>query len=135
MQLIDNIQLQQLYLEASKSERLRTHFLLHDSHQDHVQRLIIAMVQGSYVEPHYHELSNQWELFSVLDGVIKVTLYSTDGGVIQSFNAGPGEDISLIQFAAGDIHGIECLSKTALLLEVKEGPFNPEFAKVFPHWS
>lgn len=134
MQLIDNIQLQNLFEEAVRSERLRSHLLLHHSHQDRVQRLIIAMVEGSYVEPHYHELPHQWEMFSVLEGVIKVTLYASDGEIIRSFKAGPGKEVSIIEFAPGDIHSIECISPTALLLEIKEGPFDPEYAKAFPQW-
>lgn len=134
MQLIDSVQLRKLYEEAALSKRLRTHLLLHRSHKDRVQRLIIAMVQGSFVEPHYHELPHQWEMFSVLDGVISITLYSSDGGVIRNFKAGPLEGVSLIEFAPGDIHSIECLSSTALMLEMKEGPFDPDYAKVFPQW-
>lgn len=134
MQLIDNIQLQNLFEEAVRSERLRSHLLLHHSHQDRVQRLIIAMVEGSYVEPHYHELPHQWEMFSVLQGVIKVTLHAFDGEIIRSFKAGPDKEVSIIEFAPGDIHSIECMSPTALLLEIKEGPFDPEYAKAFPQW-
>lgn len=134
MQLIDNVQLQNLFEDAMRSERLRSHLLLHNSHQDRVQRLIIAMVQGSYVEPHYHELPNQWEMFSVLEGVITVTLHAADGEIIRSFKAGPDKDVSLIEFAPGDIHSIKCISPKALLLEIKEGPFDPEYAKVFPQW-
>jgi cupin fold WbuC family metalloprotein len=134
MQLIDRVQLGKLYEQAAVSERLRAHSLLHHSHQDRVQRLLIAMVQGSFVEPHYHELPHQWEMFSVLEGVISVTLHSADGKMISSFKAGPLEDVSLIEFAPGDIHSIECISNKALLLEIKEGPFDPNYAKAFPQW-
>jgi cupin fold WbuC family metalloprotein len=134
MQLIDSFQLRKLYEEAALSERLRAHLLLHHSHKDCVQRLIIAMVQGSIVEPHFHELPHQWEMFTVLEGVINVTLHTTEGQVIRSFKAGPVEEVSLIEFSPGDIHSIECISATALLLEIKEGPFNPQYAKAFPQW-
>ncbi|MFP2516788.1 WbuC family cupin fold metalloprotein [Buttiauxella agrestis] len=134
MQLIDKFRLSNLFEEAARSERLRSHLLLHNSYQDRVQRLIIAMVQGSYVEPHYHVLPHQWEMFSVLEGVINVTLHAINGEIISSFDAGPEEDVSLIEFAPGDIHSIECISPSALLLEIKEGPFDPEYAKAFPKW-
>ena len=52
MRLIDKNQLETLYGQAGQSERLRSHLLLHDSHQDKVQRLLIALVKGSYVDPH-----------------------------------------------------------------------------------
>ena len=66
MRLIDNDQLEDLYKQAEESARLRSHLLMHDSHQDKVQRLLIALVKGSFVEPHYHELSHQWEMFVVM---------------------------------------------------------------------
>lgn len=134
MRLVDNSQLERLYEQAKVSERKRSHLLLHRSHQDKVQRLIIAMVKGSYVEPHYHELDYQWEMFTVLQGVVNVTLYTQEGDVLHSYKAGPEEVASIIEFAPGDIHSVECLSATSLMIEVKEGPFNPAFAKAHPEW-
>lgn len=29
-----------------------------------------------------------------------------------------------------EIHSVECISNKTLMLEIKEGPFNPDFAKV-----
>ncbi len=74
-----------LYICAKKSNRKRSHHLLHKSHHDKVQRLLIAMMKGSYVEPHYHEQPHQWELFQVLDGLVKVTLYCNGGSIDKSF--------------------------------------------------
>ncbi|WP_210508384.1 WbuC family cupin fold metalloprotein, partial [Pantoea ananatis] len=47
MRLIDTHQLEALYEQAEHSERLRAHLLMHNSHQDKVQRLLIALVKGS----------------------------------------------------------------------------------------
>ncbi|WP_252493457.1 WbuC family cupin fold metalloprotein [Escherichia coli] len=52
MRLIDNNQLDELYDQDGQSERLRSHLMMHGSHQEKVQRLLIALVKGSYVEPH-----------------------------------------------------------------------------------
>ncbi|HIH6359276.1 TPA: WbuC family cupin fold metalloprotein, partial [Escherichia coli] len=51
MKIIDDAVVDELVNNARVSERKRTHYLLHTSHQDKVQRLIITMVKGSYVEP------------------------------------------------------------------------------------
>ncbi|WP_305815682.1 WbuC family cupin fold metalloprotein [Photobacterium leiognathi] len=131
MKTIDQEIINNLYIAADTSDRKRAHYLLHTSHQDKVQRLLIAMKQGSYVEPHYHELPHQWELFQVLDGLVKVTLYSDDGVIRETFNIGGNSSIKLIELQPNEIHSVECLSEQALLLEVKEGPFNAEFAKSF----
>lgn len=131
MKIIDQEIINNLYIAADKSDRKRSHYLLHSSHQDKVQRLLIAMKQGSYVEPHYHELPHQWELFQVLDGSVKVTLYSNDGSGNKYFEMGDDSKIKIIEIQPYEIHSVECLSEQALLLEVKEGPFNLEFAKRF----
>lgn len=131
MRLIDNAQLEALYEKATQSDRLRSHLLMHDSHQDKVQRLLIALVKGSYVEPHYHELPHQWEMFIVMQGQLQVCLHGDDGEIVKRFIAGENTGISVVEFSPGDVHSVECLSPRALMMEVKEGPFDPSFAKAF----
>ncbi|MDF7760045.1 WbuC family cupin fold metalloprotein [Kosakonia cowanii] len=131
MRLIESEQLEALYLQAGQSERLRSHLLLHSSHQEKVQRLLIALVRGSYVEPHYHELPHQWEMFIVMEGQLQVCLHGNDGKVIKQFIVGENTGISVVEFSPGDIHSVECVSPRALMMEVKEGPFDPSFAKAF----
>ncbi|ELY3469134.1 WbuC family cupin fold metalloprotein [Cronobacter universalis] len=134
MRLIETSQLDLLFEQAKSSERLRSHLLLHHSHQDKVQRLLIAMVRGSYVEPHYHELPQQWEMFTILQGQIQVTLFNSKGEILTRFLAGEGTGVSIVELSPGDIHSVECVSEKAIMMEVKEGPFDPAYAKAFPHW-
>ena len=130
MKILDPVLLNQLYDDASSSERLRSHFMLHANHSEKVQRLIIAMLKGSYVEPHYHELPHQWEMFILLRGKIRVCLYSITGEVSRDLIISEDDPLPLVQFFPRDIHSVECLSERALLLEVKEGPFDPQYAKI-----
>lgn len=135
MRLIDNLLMEKLFVEASKSERKRSHLLLHGGHHEKVQRLIIALLKGSYVEPHYHELPHQWEMFIVTEGCVQVTLYTNEGTIHSSFQVGPQTGKSIVEFAPGDIHSVECMSNRAVMVEIKEGPFDPNFAKTTPLWS
>ncbi|WP_112860327.1 WbuC family cupin fold metalloprotein [Providencia alcalifaciens] len=50
---------------------------MHKSHQDKVQRLLIGFVKGSYVEPHFHELHINGNLFC-LDGSLRLTILDED---------------------------------------------------------
>lgn len=131
MKYIDKISLDNLYSEAEKSERLRSHLLLHKSHGDKVQRLLIALVKGSYVEPHYHELPHQWEMFIILEGQLEITLYNHSGEVKESFLAGENTSISIMNLEPNEVHSIKCISQKVLMLEIKEGPFDPNYAKKF----
>ncbi|WP_312604555.1 WbuC family cupin fold metalloprotein [Kosakonia cowanii] len=131
MRLIESDQLEALYQQAEQSERLRSHLLLHHSHQEKVQRLLIALTKGSYVEPHYHELPHQWEMFIVMEGQLQVCLHGKDGEIVKQFIVGENTGISVVEFSPGDIHSVKCVSPRALMMEVKEGPFDPSFAKAF----
>ena len=130
MKIVSSTQLESLFLQAELSPRKRTHLNLHTSFDDKVQRLYIAMIKGSYVEPHYHELPHQWEMFFVLQGVIHLIIYNADGSVKQSMSVGDGHITQSIELYPYDIHSVECISERALLLEIKQGPFDPSNSKV-----
>lgn len=132
MRMLNNDEVNLLYQLASNSVRLRSHFLLHHTHDDKVQRLLIAMVRGSYVEPHYHGLEHQWEMFSVIHGEIKVCLYDQDGNVLKGFFVNSEDALPLVEFSPNEIHSVECISERVLMLEVKEGPFDSSMPKIFP---
>lgn len=130
MKKMTKLELELLFDQASKSPRKRAHLNLHDSFDDKVQRLYIALLKGSYVEPHYHALAHQWEMFIVQSGVLKVMLHNKDGSVINSFQVGDKQDIQSVEFQPGDVHSVECISDQALMLEIKEGPYIENNAKV-----
>ena len=131
MKYIDKVLLDNLYNEAEKSERLRSHLLFHKSHEDKVQRLLIALVKDSYVEPHYHELPHQWEMFIVLEGQVEIKLYNYSGEIKESFLVGENTNTLIVNLDPNEIHSLKCISQKALILEVKEGPFDPNYAKKF----
>lgn len=127
-------QFEGLFQQAALSPRIRAHLNLHSSFDDKVQRLYIAMLKGSYVEPHYHEQPHQWEMFVVIQGVIHLKLYNVDGSIRESVLIGDGHHIQSMELQPNDIHSVECISDRALMLEIKEGPFVLEFAKSLPVW-
>lgn len=129
MKIVDDLLIKTLYIEAKNNQRKRSHHLLHNSHDDKVQRLLIALIKDSFVEPHYHELPHQWELFFILDGSVELTLYSSDNVIDNIIVLGKKSGIYSIELPPTQIHSLKCISDTALLLEVKEGPFDPDFAK------
>ncbi|AUI85132.1 metalloprotein [Vibrio azureus] len=130
MKVYSNDSLLTLFQAAEVSPRKRAHLNLHTSYDEKVQRLFIALTKGSYVEPHYHEHSHQWEIFVVIHGLIRVCHYNMNGSIVSELLVGDGESAKVIEFLPNEIHSVECLSEQALLLEFKEGPFNPQFAKV-----
>ncbi len=130
MRILDSKLLQVLHDNAAKSPRKRSHLNLHNDYDDKVQRLFISLTQGSYVEPHYHELPHQWEMFVVLEGVVEVVFYGKNGESIKHLLVGEEQSCKVVEIAPFDIHSVMCISEVALILEIKEGPFKFESAKV-----
>ena len=130
MLTISKTKIEILFEQALKSPRKRAHLNLHTSFDDKVQRLYIALLKGSYVEPHFHALAHQWEMFIVQRGVLKVKLHNKDGSVISSILVGEEQNVQAVEFKPGDIHSVECISEQTLMLEIKEGPFVEKHAKV-----
>jgi len=62
MKLIDNALFEKLCEKADESPRRRAHHLVHDSHGDLVQRMLIALQPGTYFRPHRHCRPPKWEL-------------------------------------------------------------------------
>lgn len=121
--------------DAVCSDRKRAHLNLHQNFDEKVQRLFISLAKGSYVEPHYHALPHQWEMFVVIEGIVEVVFYSPDGSEVHHLLVGEGQDCKVIEIDPLDIHSVECISEKALILEVKEGPFVAKYAKVTAKFS
>lgn len=130
MRFFDHKLVSSLYEKAELTTRKRSHYWLHSSHQDKVQRLLIAMLKGSIVEPHYHRSQSQWEMFTVLEGEVEITFYNENKEKC-SYSLGGTSSIFSVEISPREIHSVICLSDKALLLEIKEGPFDPKNAKQF----
>ena len=115
---------------AKSAPRLRTHVLLHESHEDPVQRLLVGFSRGTYVQPHRH--TEQWEMIVPIKGVLALLLFSTTGTITERVEIAPDQTVTL-EIPAGIWHTLVPVSESASMLEVKPGPFRPaEFAPWSP---
>lgn len=114
--------LRRLTSEAAASPRLRTHLLMHDGHDDQVQRLLIAAQPGTYVRPHKH--SESWELLALLRGGGRLFQFDDDGR-LASVTEMRGGEAALVQIAPGKPHGFAVTEPDSVLMEVKPGPYRP----------
>ena len=120
----------QLLEQAGQSTRRRSHLLLHDSHLDPVQRVLVALKRGTYIQPHIH--SRQWEMIVPIEGALQTMFFSNDG-VLRSAVEISSNTTPLLQVPAGVWHSIIPISETAVMMEVKPGPFRlAEFAEWSP---
>lgn len=124
-----------MYRQADASPRLRAHERLHEKSQDPVQRIVIALRYGTYVPPHKHPAGHDWELFQVVAGDVKLVIFNDDGMVKQTLRLGPDHENFAVQMPAGTVHSLVCMSDHALFIEVKQGPYREEDAKLVMRWA
>lgn len=133
LRVIDQTLLAELLRQAAESLRKRAIYRLHE-HEEPVQRMINAILPGSYVQPHKHENPDKVELFAILQGRV-ACLQFTDGGSL---------DIVVILDANGsnrvvDIpprvyHSILAL-QPSVLVEIIQGPYDAASHKQFASWA
>lgn len=130
-----------LIKDAEKSQRLRAHSNIHESYQDSVQKIFIALKADSYIRPHRHTLDPKEECLIAIRGLMSLVLF-TDQGEVMSITIFGGEKYaenmpigSGVQISANTWHTVIPLSENSILFEVKDGPFNANIAKEFASWS
>ena len=125
----------ELLQEAQKSPRQRSHHNLHSSYDDPVQRLLIGFLKGTYIRPHYHTQPNKWEMMLVLRGSVGVVLFDRAGVVQKRHELSQHGYLSGVNIVPGTYHTIFPLTDTAIVLEVKEGPYTPAKPEDFAAWA
>ncbi|MGM0443325.1 MAG: WbuC family cupin fold metalloprotein [Fibrobacterota bacterium] len=132
--IVDESLLNRLSEDALTSARKRVQYELHAGFDDPVQRFLNVLCPQSYIPPHFHP--DKWELFSLVRGSAAVLLFHDDGTLarreVLRADGGPAH---LCQIPAGIHHSALALSATAVLLEIKPGPFDPDAPKTFSPWA
>jgi len=127
-QLIDENLLNRVAQESLATPRLRKNFNF-SKHQDTVQRFLNVMQPGTYFPPHKHMGEDAFELFVVLKGAVGLLLIDESGKVTEALELRAGGNKSGAEIPSGCVHTLVCLEPNSVLLEVKEGPFDPSMAK------
>ena len=110
----------------------RNHNLHHET--DLVQRFINVLQPGTYVRPHCHRRADPragFECFVVLQGSIGVVLFDARGTVRSRERLAARGPLRGLEIAAGQVHTLVALSADAVMLEIKQGPYDPISDKDF----
>jgi cupin fold WbuC family metalloprotein len=115
--------------QAVRHERKRVHLLLHNGHDDEVQRLIIVMQVGTYVRPHRHP--EQWEMLVLLQRRGDLLRFDANGQIASRPEISAFAPVA--QIPTGTWHGFWVAEPGTAIMEVKPGPYRPsEFAAWAP---
>lgn len=135
MKLITRDLLDGLGAKAQSLPRRRTHHNLHDDLSAPVQRLFVALQPGSYVRPHCHREPNKWELLVAIAGRLAVLIFEPDGRLRERLELAPDGDGRAVEFPPGTWHAVVALAPDSVMLEVKQGPYQPTPAADFAAWA
>lgn len=132
---IDPNRIKECLDNARKSPRKRSHFNLHDQLEDPVQRLCIALTEGTYVRPHQHPASNKWELLLAIQGTSILVIFDSKGEIIEHFEISPSGSMSAIEMPPNTWHTLFPAGKESVVMEIKEGPYTPAQPEHFASWA
>ena len=132
--LFDRAAFATLKNEAAISPRKRANLNVHQSYDDIVQRLFIAMLPDSYVRPHQHIQRHKWEFFMVVEGALDLLFFDEHGAVTNRITLEAGGECTGLEIPPHTWHATVCF-EPVVFMEVKQGPYDVTEDKGFAPWS
>lgn len=133
MKLISEGLLEELAATASASPRARSHYNLHESPADLVQRYLVVANRGSYFRPHRH--TTRAELALILRGALDLIVFDESRQVTARYAFGAGAGNIAYENGPGIWHTVIVNDDATTFLEVKQGPYDPATASEFAPWA
>ncbi len=117
--------LNQLTEQAKASPRLRMNYDLRNSAEDGSQRMLNAIEPGSPLPIHRHQKTSEtvvclrgklvWEFYDELERICTERIELSPNGQVVALNV-----------PAGQWHTVKALESGSVILEVKDGPYEPQ---------
>ena len=109
--------------QAKKNERLRMNLDLRDSDSDGSQRMLNAVEPNSELPIHRHQKTS--ETVVCLRGHLREVYYNDAGKVIEVIDLAPNSECVAVNIPLGQWHTVQSLESGTVILEMKDGPYEP----------
>ncbi|MBO4757324.1 MAG: WbuC family cupin fold metalloprotein [Bacteroidales bacterium] len=119
--IIDRKILDELTARAKASPRLRMNLDLRNSPEDQSQRMLNAIEPGTVLPVHRHRKSS--ETVVCIRGHFEEYFYDSEGRLTEVIDMFPGGPV--INIPVGQWHNLKSLESGTVLLECKDGAFEP----------
>ena len=119
--IIGKALLDSLSQQAKESPRLRMNYDLRNSAADGSQRMLNALEPGTVMPIHRHRASS--ETCVCVRGHFEEYFYDEDGKLTDTIDMVPGGNVLNIE--KGQWHSLRCLESGTVLLECKDGAYQP----------
>lgn len=119
--------------QAQSNPRLRQNYNLHNLSET-VQRFVNVLQPGTYVRPHRHLRPtgvNGFEFFMVCQGQLGMMILDESGQVLSTEHVSAHGPLRAIELPEGTFHTLVALAPDTVILEIKEGPYDPQIDKEF----
>lgn len=119
--------------QARHSPRQRQNYDFHEP-AEKVQRFLNVLQPGTYVRPHRHQRPSQvngFEFFLVIQGEIGIIIFDESAQILQTERISANGATRAIELPEGVYHTLVVLVPDTVMLELKEGPYNPTTDKEF----
>ena len=113
--------LDKLSEQAKASPRLRMNLDLRNSAEDQSQRMLNALEPGTIMPIHRHKGTS--ETCVCVRGHFEEYFYDENGNLTETIDMVPGGNILNIE--KGKWHSLKCLESGTILLEAKDGAYEP----------
>lgn len=121
--IIDKQIFESLTMQAKESTRLRAAMDLRNSPEDHSQRMLNALEPGTVMPIHRHLKTS--ETVAILQGKICWKYYNNAGENTNNIILDANGDCRCINVDMGQWHSLDCLESGTILLEAKNGMYQP----------
>lgn len=119
--VIDNRKLDELSAQAKANPRLRQAMDLRNSPEDLSQRMLNALEPGTEMPIHRHLGSS--ETCVCIRGHFEELFYDENGNLMHTIDMVPGGVV--LNIDKGQWHSLRCLESGTVLLEAKDGAYEP----------
>ena len=121
--VIDSKILDELSAKAKASPRFRCNLDLRNSPDVQSQRMLNAIEPGSPLPIHRHRHSS--ETVVCLRGHLREVFYNDNGEVTEVIDLAPNSDCVALNIPIGQWHTVEVLESGTVIMEFKDGAYEP----------
>jgi cupin fold WbuC family metalloprotein len=133
LRAVTQAMIDELMVQAAASPRRRVIYRLHE-HEELVQRMVNALMPGTYVTPHKHENPDKVELFSILVGRVACIEFDGVGSVREMLIMDANGPVRMVEIVPRTYHALVALAPSALV-EIIQGPYDARTHKQFAPWA
>tara|TARA_B110000008_G_scaffold279635_1_gene327623 strand:- start:2725 stop:3222 length:498 start_codon:yes stop_codon:yes gene_type:complete len=130
---VNNKIIEEIKYEALKSSRHMARFLMHLSHEDLIQEMLIAMGKECVVSP--NSAAGKSESLQVIEGRLLLVIFDLDGNIVKEEEMAPaGSNLSSIyRLNSTPWHTMIPLTEMVVVHETLQGPFESS-SEAMPSW-